>query len=59
MSVSAVTGRFVLVLIVLLRTGFSLLEFHTEKVLKLKDLQSMETFVVYKNDTWKFVLICG
>jgi len=48
-SVSAVTGRFDLILMVLLTTDFSLLEFYTEEVSKLKDVQSVETFVVYKS----------
>lgn len=48
-SVSVVTGRFDLILTVLLRTGFDLLEFYTEEVSKLKDVQSVETFVVYKS----------
>jgi len=47
-SVSVVTGRFDLILIVLLKTGFGLLEFYTEEVSKIKDVQSVETFVVYK-----------
>ncbi len=48
-SVSVVTGRFDLIMIVLLKTGFGLLEFYTEEVSKLKDVQSVETFVVYKS----------
>lgn len=48
-SVSVVTGRFDLLLIVSLKTGFGLLEFYTEEVSKLKDVQSVETFVVYKS----------
>jgi Lrp/AsnC family transcriptional regulator for asnA, asnC and gidA len=48
-SVSVVTGRFDLILIVLLKTGFGLLEFYTEEVSRLKDVQSVETFVVYKS----------
>ena len=48
-SVSVVTGRFDLILIVLLKTGFGLLEFYTEEVSKLEDIQSVETFVVYKS----------
>ena len=47
-SVSVVTGRFDLVLMVLLKEGFGLLEFYTEEVARLKDIQSVETFVVYK-----------
>jgi Lrp/AsnC family transcriptional regulator for asnA, asnC and gidA len=44
-SVSVVTGRFDLILIVLLKSGFGLLEFYTEEVSKIKDVQSVETFV--------------
>ncbi len=47
-SVSVVTGRFDLMLIVLLKEGFGLLEFYTEEVAKLEGVQSVETFVVYK-----------
>lgn len=48
-SVSVVTGRFDLILIVMLKPGFDLLEFYTEEVSKLSDVQSVETFVVYKS----------
>ncbi|MGD9078088.1 MAG: Lrp/AsnC family transcriptional regulator [Desulfobacterales bacterium] len=48
-SVSVVTGRFDLILIVLLKSGFGLLEFYTEEVSKIKGVQSVETFVVYKS----------
>ena len=47
-SVSVVTGRYDLILIVFLKEGFGLLEFYTEEVAKVKDVQSVETFVVYK-----------
>jgi len=47
-SVSVVTGRFDLVLVVLFKEGFGLLEFYTEEVAKIADVQSVETFVVYK-----------
>lgn len=47
-SVSVVTGRFDLILMVLLKEGFDLLEFYTEEVYRLKDVRSVETFVVYK-----------
>ena len=47
-SVSVVTGRFDLIMIVLLKEGFGLLEFYTEEVAQLKEVQSVETFVVYK-----------
>ena len=48
-SVSVVTGRFDLILVVLLKEGFGLLEFYTDEVAALKDVQSVETFVVYKS----------
>ena len=48
-SVSVVTGRFDLILVVLLKPGFGLLEFYTEEVSKIQDVQSVETFVVYKS----------
>ena len=47
-SVSVVTGRFDLILVVLLKSGFGLLEFYTDEVSQIKDVQSVETFVVYK-----------
>ncbi len=48
-SVSVVTGRFDLIVTVLLKEGFDLLEFYTEEVSHIEDVQSVETFVVYKN----------
>jgi Lrp/AsnC family transcriptional regulator for asnA, asnC and gidA len=48
-SVSVVTGRFDLIATVFLREGFDLLEFYTDEVSRLNDIQSVETFVVYKN----------
>ena len=48
-SVSVVTGRFDLILVVMLKEGFGLLEFYTEEVAELQDVQSVETFVVYKS----------
>lgn len=47
-SVSVVTGRFDLILMVLLKEGFGLLEFYTQEVAHIKAVQSVETFVVYK-----------
>jgi len=52
-SVSVVTGRFDLIMVVLLKPGFGLLEFYTEEVSRLKDVQSVETFVVYKSYNFK------
>lgn len=48
-SVCVVTGRFDLMLTVLLKEGFGLLEFYTEEVARLEGVQSVETFVVYKS----------
>ena len=48
-SVSVVTGRFDLILLVLLKEGFGLLEFYTDEVAKVKGVQSVETFVIYKS----------
>jgi Lrp/AsnC family transcriptional regulator for asnA, asnC and gidA len=44
-----VTGRFDLILVVLLKEGYGMLEFYTEEVARIKDVQSVETFVVYKS----------
>lgn len=48
-SVCVITGRFDLMLIVLLKESFGLLEFYTNEVAKISDVQSVETFVIYKN----------
>ncbi|RPI75492.1 MAG: Lrp/AsnC family transcriptional regulator [Desulfobacteraceae bacterium] len=48
-SVSVVTGRFDLILTVLLNENYGLLEFLTGGVAKIEEVQSVETFVVYKN----------
>lgn len=47
-SASVVTGRYDLMLVVLLREDFDLLEFYTEEVYRLKDIRSVESFVIYK-----------
>lgn len=47
-SVCVVTGRYDLLLTVLLNDEHDLLQFFTEEVSRLKDVQSAETFVVYK-----------
>ncbi len=48
-SVGVVTGRFDLMLLVLLNKEYGLLDFYTQEVGKIEDVQSVETFVVYKN----------
>jgi Lrp/AsnC family transcriptional regulator for asnA, asnC and gidA len=52
-SVVVVTGRFDLILTVLLNNKFGLNEFYTQEVSKIEDVLSTETFVVYKNYNWK------
>jgi len=56
-SVSVVTGRYDLILVVFLKEGFGLLEFYTDEVARLKDVQSVETFVVYKGYNLKIPYI--
>ena len=56
-SVSVVTGRFDLILIVLINEGFGLLEFYTEEVSRIKMVQSVETFVIYKSYNLKIPYI--
>jgi Lrp/AsnC family transcriptional regulator for asnA, asnC and gidA len=47
-SVSIVTGRYDLILRVLLNESLTLLQFITEQVIKIKGVKSVESFVVYK-----------
>jgi Lrp/AsnC family transcriptional regulator for asnA, asnC and gidA len=44
-----VTGRFDLLIMVLFKRGFGLLEFYTEEISKVTGVRSVETFVVYKS----------
>jgi len=48
-SVRVVTGRYDLMVEILLKEGFGLLEFFTGEVAKVSDVQDFETFVVYKS----------
>ncbi len=48
-SVRVVTGRYDLLVEILLKEGFGLLEFFTVEVAKVEDVQDFETFVVYKS----------
>ncbi|SDP08256.1 Lrp/AsnC family transcriptional regulator [Desulforhopalus singaporensis] len=56
-SVCVVTGRFDLVVTVLLDKEFGMLEFYTEEVSKIDDVRSVETFVVYKSFNLKVPLV--
>ncbi len=47
-STGIVTGRYDLILQVLLGRDYSLLEFITEQVAKVADVQTVESFIVYK-----------
>jgi len=47
-KVSVVTGRFDLILEVLLDDDFGLPEFYTQEVARVEGVQTLETFVVYK-----------
>jgi Lrp/AsnC family transcriptional regulator, regulator for asnA, asnC and gidA len=47
-SVCVVTGQYDLMLTVLLNDSHDLLQFYTDEVSRIKDVQSAETFVVYK-----------
>lgn len=52
-SVAVITGRFDLMVTVLLKEEFGLLEFFTEYVARVEGVQSVETFVVYKGYNMK------
>ncbi len=47
-SASVVTGRYDIILYVLFNEEFRILDFYVDEVSKVKEVQSVETFVVYK-----------
>lgn len=55
-SVCVVTGRFDLILMVMLKRNFGMVEFYTEEVSKIEKVRSVETFVVYKSFNLKVPL---
>lgn len=55
-SVCVVTGRYDLILMVMLKKTFGLVEFYTNEVSKLENVRSVETFVVYKSFNLKVPL---
>lgn len=55
-SVCVVTGRFDLILLVMLSRDFTILEFYTEEVSTIANVSSVETFVVYKSFNLKVPL---
>jgi Lrp/AsnC family transcriptional regulator for asnA, asnC and gidA len=52
-SVGVVTGRYDLILTVLLNGEFELLDFFKEEMSKIEDVKSTETFVLFKNFGWR------
>ncbi len=56
-SVSVVTGRYDLMLLVLLTRDYGLQEFYAQEVSKIKDVRSLETFVIYKSYNLKVPFI--
>lgn len=48
-SVCVVTGRYDLMVTVLLNRNFTILDFYTDEASKVENVQSVETFVVYKS----------
>jgi Lrp/AsnC family transcriptional regulator for asnA, asnC and gidA len=56
-SVCVVTGRFDLMLLVMLKKQFGMLEFYTEEVSQIEDVRSVETFVIYKSFGLKVPLV--
>jgi len=56
-SVCVVTGRFDLILMVMLKKQFGMLEFYTNEVSKIENVRSVETFVVYKSYNLKVPLV--
>lgn len=56
-SVCVVTGRFDLMLTVMLKKQFGMLDFYTNEVAKIDKVRSVETFVVYKSFNLKVPLV--
>ena len=55
-SVCVVTGRFDLIVTVMLAKEFTILRFYTEEAIKVSNIRSVETFVVYKSFNLKVPL---
>jgi len=55
-SVCVVTGRFDLIVTVMLAKDFGILKFYTEEAVKISSIRSVETFVVYKSFNLKVPL---
>jgi Lrp/AsnC family transcriptional regulator for asnA, asnC and gidA len=55
-SVCVVTGRFDLIVTVMLEKDFGILKFYTEEAVKVSNIRSVETFVIYKSFNLKVPL---
>ena len=55
-SVCVVTGRFDLIVTVMLAKDFTILKFYTEEAVKVTNIRSVETFAVYKSFNLKVPL---
>ncbi len=55
-SVCVVTGRFDLIVTVMLAKDFTILKFYTEEAVKVENIRSVETFVIYKSFNLKVPL---
>lgn len=56
-SVCVVTGRFDLMVTVMLKKQFGMLDFYTNEVATIQNVRSVETFVVYKSFNLKVPLV--
>ncbi len=48
-SASVVTGRYDIILVVLFKKDFGILEFYTQEISNVKGINFVETFVIYKS----------
>ena len=48
-SANVVTGRYDLMLLVIFNKAYDLPEFYTEQISRVKDVHSLESFVIYKS----------
>ncbi len=55
-SVCVVTGRFDLIVTIMLAKDFTILKFYTEEAVKIANIRSVETFVIYKSFNLKVPL---
>ena len=56
-SIAVVTGRYDLIMILMLNKEFGLLEFYTKEMANVSEVQSVETFVSYESFNLKLPYI--